>query len=69
MGSGKSLITNILKDRKKIKKIDLDFEISEMSNFTDFVDFYFNNFWKFAVSKDFFNLDFNEKFVEKNTFQ
>ena len=47
----------------------LDFEISEMSNFTDFVDFYFNNFWKFAVSKDFFNLDFNEKFVEKNTFQ
>ena len=29
MGSGKSLITNILKDRKKIKKIDLDFEISE----------------------------------------
>ena len=29
MGSGKSLITNILKDIKKIKKIDLDFEISE----------------------------------------
>ena len=28
MGSGKSLITNILKDRKKIKKIDLDNELS-----------------------------------------
>ena len=29
MGSGKSFITNVLKDRRKIKKIDLDFEISE----------------------------------------
>ena len=47
----------------------LGLEISEMSNFTDFVDFYFNNIWKFIVFKEFFNLDFDEKFVNKNIFQ
>lgn len=41
----------------------------EMQNFSDFIDFYKNNFWQFFLWKDFFNISFDEKFVKNNTFE
>lgn len=54
---------------KKILSFLWEKNISEMNNFSDFIDFYFNKTWKFLVSKDFFYLEIDDKFIEKNIFQ
>lgn len=53
------------------KKISSLFKrtVFQMQNFSDFVDFYLNNFWKYLQTKDFFHLEINEKFLKNNIFE
>lgn len=41
---------------------------SKMEKFSDLIDFFYNNLWKFFVNKDIFYINFDKNFLERNIF-